>query len=364
MCLGELQQCDWVLPVLIMSRGNAGPFTLQGTSCFVIGPPHGLVLLDTGEGLPAFVPLLKSALKELSASHGKVQVSHVVLSHWHGDHVGGLRDSLELLRDFGFASSTGPRVWKFPGVDKDAVVEDVLSILDKAAGERYFAAPGTATSNLHWLTDGQVFPLDQDTSLEVLHTPGHTSDSISLLLRSPAPTAPVLFTADTVLGHGTAVFESLSPYITSLRRYITTLEAENVRVGGESARHNAVRLLCGHGAVVEDGIAKIEEYIQHRLEREEQVVQGLRAASDSATAAEWVHVRPGATLMQYRLMAKVYGDTIPESLWPAATRGVLLHLEKLATDGRAVRAPNGGDRSGDLMEGWSDRWHLSENSNL
>lgn len=109
----------------------------------------------------------------------------------------------------------------------------------------------------------------------IFHTPGHTRDSISLY----SPTLRTLFTADTVLGHGTAIFEDLGAYITSLSTCIARLEAD-----GEGE----VTIYPGHGAVVKGGVEKLREYVRHRMEREGQVVEGLRKAEGELTAGRCV----------------------------------------------------------------------------
>lgn len=59
-----------------------------------------------------------------------------------------------------------------------------------------------------------------------------------------------------------------------------------------------------------------------------------------------------------RLCAAIYKDTIPESLIPAATRGLLLHLEKLEQDGRAVRQA-ADSAVEEPLPGWFAAWRLT-----
>lgn len=127
------------------------------------------------------------------------------------------------------------------------------------------------------LTDGQVFPLASGASLHVLSTPGHTEDSSSFLLEGTD--TPLMFTADTVLGRGTAVFVDLKALITSLHRMID--EAKKISIDGGD-----INLYCGHGPLIKDGVAKMKEYIDHRMDRERQVLDALRKASKPQTAAE------------------------------------------------------------------------------
>jgi len=84
-----------------------------------------------------------------------------------------------------------------------------------------------------------------------------------------------------------------------------------------------IKLFCGHGPVVEDGIAKMEEYIQHRLQREQQVLEALERAGQAMTAADLVKI--------------IYGPSLDPKLIEAAEKGVILHLEKLEQEGRVKR---------------------------
>lgn len=76
-----------------------------------------------------------------------------------------------------------------------------------------------------------------------------------------------------------------------------------------------------------------------------------------------------------RLTESIYGSTIPASLIPAATRGLLLHLEKLVLDNRVSRQPppkgtgekvdwsSMGISEKDVPKGWGDVWSLRGEAN-
>ena len=218
------------------------------------------ILLDTGQGFPAYVPLIKKALEGYSG------ISDIILSHHHHDHILGLADVIELL-------DKSPRIHKFPckdtSLDKpiiDLLREKSLNAFD-SAGDSY----------LYHLRDEQEFRIGPDASLRVLHTPGHTEDSASFLLLKNDETA--LFTADTVLGSGSAVFNDLRALIRSLERCIDIVRQSK-------QNQLPVRLFCGHGPVVEDGEIKMREYIEHRMQRERQVVQALQKAEIPQSAKE------------------------------------------------------------------------------
>lgn len=73
---------------------NPGAHTLQGTCTYLIGKGRKRILLDTGEGRPAYPALVKQAL----AQTGGEGIETVLLTHHHYDHCGGLDD---IRREFG-----------------------------------------------------------------------------------------------------------------------------------------------------------------------------------------------------------------------------------------------------------------------
>jgi glyoxylase-like metal-dependent hydrolase (beta-lactamase superfamily II) len=135
---------------------------------------------------------------------------------------------------------------------------------------------------------------------QAIGTPGHSHDSISLLL------GRVCFTGDTVLGTGSVFIVpgegSLSAYLASLRRL----------------RRLDLEVLCpGHGPYVWDPAAKLDEYLAHRLDRERALVgaldRGLRTRDELLDAA-WADA--------------------PPALRDFAALSLASHLEKLAEEGR------------------------------
>ena len=92
-----------------------------------------------------------------------------------------------------------------------------------------------------------------------------------------------LFTGDAVVGRGTSFID---PPGGDLVQYLRSLE----RMRGLGAR----TIYPGHGPVVFDAPAELEEYVRHRAEREEQVVAAL--AAGPATIAEMVEQIYGARI--------------------------------------------------------------------
>lgn len=115
-----------------------------------------------------------------------------------------------------------------------------------------------------------------------------------------------------VLGHGTSVFEDLEVYLASLEKmqlYFTG------------------RGYPGHGAVIEDGNARITEYIEHRKKREEEVLHVLRYGTMEKGKPE---NRKAGTALE--LVKVIYHD-VPENLHVPASYGVLQILKKLEREG-------------------------------
>ncbi|KAG9322140.1 hypothetical protein KVV02_004260 [Mortierella alpina] len=294
---------------------NPGKFTLQGTNTYLIGKGPRKILLDAGEGIPEYIPLLQTALdKDLQGA----TISKVICSHWHHDHVGGVSDVMQFLAARNIhldgpstpatanAGSASPSVHKYPSPEHD-----------------------DPELQFQGIEDQQEIKVDDHTTLVTWHTPGHTSDHCSFYLKEEN----TLFTADCVLGHGTAVFEDLSAYIKSLERQLTILAP-----GGGPASY---KIYPGHGPVIEDGPSKVREYIKHRLDREKQIMAVLGNSTESnsdSSPTEQQNPLAGAAGKTARQIVEVIYEAYPVSLHPAAEHQVLLHLKKLEQDGKVKRS--------------------------
>jgi glyoxylase-like metal-dependent hydrolase (beta-lactamase superfamily II) len=145
--------------------------------------------------------------------------------------------------------------------------------------------------------------LVQDTRfgpLEAVATPGHAPDHFAFVIGTLA------LTGDAVLGTG-SVF--ITPDPGALAGYLAGLARLRAR---------SLQLLApGHGPVVRDPAAKLDEYVAHRLDRERRLLAALRSGARSVTDlldAAW--------------------DDVPDPLRPAATVTLAAHLDKLAGERR------------------------------
>lgn len=265
-------------------------------------------MLDCGEGKPDYLAHLESSLKD---THPEAYISDIIISHGHGDHWGGLNDILNSSR---LNPHQNIQVHKFP-IPTGCHI-DHLDLFPKDI-------------HLHDLIDNQVFKA-QDVTLKVIYTPGHTKDHCTFWLDEEQS----IFTADCILGQGTAVFDDLSEYIDGLSKLIT---------------FNPKQLYPGHGPLIENGIEKIKEYIHHRLERENQVIQLLK----NGTKENWTPMEIVESLYQ----------GYPESLHLPAARGIVLHLLKLQKDGKVTTPENFAFVSENLVQILNSKWRWIQQKN-
>lgn len=262
----------WSRRVVAVRGLNPGPLTGPGTNTYLIGNGRRPLLLDTGVGVDGYLPLLERALEEECGSDAP---GDLVITHVHPDHMGG---APALLQHFGARC-----VAKFPWPARD---------------ERF-------DIQLTPLADGAEIRAD-GVSLRAIHMPGHAQDHLCFYLEEEA----ALFTGDVVLGAGTTVIPleggDMTLYLDSLRRILEL---------------DLARIYPGHGPLIHDPRAKIEEYLQHREQRETQIMEAIRA---------------GLTSVE-RMVEKLYRET-PKALHPAAAQSVLSHLLKLEREGRASRS--------------------------
>jgi len=244
---------------------NPGPMTLTGTNSYLVGDGAGhLAVIDPGPDEPRHLTAILEAARPLGT------ITTVLVTHRHGDH---LPAAAPICQRTG-AQLVGHA--DLPGVQR-AVGDD----------EACFA------------------------TLRAVATPGHTRESLSFW----NPVDRELFTGDLVVGTGTVVLDdqpgALAQYLASLERLLV-LQPRTI--------------YPGHGPVVEDAAGKLREYLDHRRQRVQQVVDAL-AANGAATVEE--------------LVGAIYTD-LAANLQAPAGRNVRANLELLATEGKVAVAA--GDR--------------------
>jgi glyoxylase-like metal-dependent hydrolase (beta-lactamase superfamily II) len=156
------------------------------------------------------------------------------------------------------------------------------------------------------ITDGHVLRDSRDRfRLRALYTPGHASNHLCYVLDDEQ----VLFSGDHIMSGSTVV---IAPPDGDMTTYLASLAL----VGGMD--FSAV--FPGHGDVIDDARAKVEEYTAHRLAREAAVLATVTASAAPITVEQ--------------LVAAIYVDVKPE-LHPIAQFSVWAHLRRLAACGQA-----------------------------
>ncbi|KAG6215068.1 hypothetical protein E4U50_007921 [Claviceps purpurea] len=214
--LPELPDVEQITPRVLRVLGqNPGKFTYQGTNTYIVGTGKHRLIVDTSGGEIEWAELLESTLSSLNIS-----LSHVLLTHWHGDHTGGVPDLLRI----------------YPHLEHDI----------------YKNEPESGQQDI---VDGQIFRVEGAT-VRALHVPGHSDDHMCFILEEEQ----AMFTGDNILGHGTSAVEDLGTFMASMQRML-----DQRCLTGYSA----------HGSVIADLPGKIRTELANKRRREKQILLAL-----------------------------------------------------------------------------------------
>ncbi|MFA5774144.1 MAG: MBL fold metallo-hydrolase [Ilumatobacteraceae bacterium] len=257
---------------------NPSKFTYRGTGTYIVG--HGRVaVIDPG-------PILESHRLALEQALVGEQVEAILVTHCHSDH----SPLAQWLHEHSGAPTfaIGPHV--------NSVADDSDSERDEAIDREF--VPTTA------VRDGDVIADTSEFTLAAVSTPGHTSNHMCIALAQES----ALFSGDHVMGWSTTV---VSPPDGDMRAYMESLR--------KLQRRNDQVLWPTHGGPITKPQEYLAQYLQHRLDREAQILQCL---------TDKVKTVP-------EIVTNLYADVRVE-LHKAAGRSVLSHLMKLIGDGRVV----------------------------
>jgi glyoxylase-like metal-dependent hydrolase (beta-lactamase superfamily II) len=256
---------------------NPGPFTFKGTGVYIVGD-RDIAVIDPGPDLPEHLDALRRAIA------GK-RVSHILVTHTHSDHSPAARP----LKEW-----TGAPTYAF-GPHGSGKAEDGVKM--EEGGDMDFV-PDVRVK------DGDIVRGDGFT-FECVYTPGHTSNHMCFALKEEK----ALFTGDHIMGWSTTVVTppdgDMAQYMASVKKLI--------------ARDDEI-LYPTHGAPVTDPKPFLKAYLEHRVDRENQIL---------ACIGDGVETIPA-------MVARMYVD-VDKRLHPAASRSVLAHLIQLVNEGRVTK---------------------------
>lgn len=227
---------------------NPGPYTGPGTNTYILESSGKIVIIDPGPDDDSHL----AAILETIADREPVGV---LVTHTHEDHA--------------------------PLANRLAARLHV-----PAAG----FAPGPGFAPDRELADGDVIAFE-GTRVRTIATPGHSPDHVCYLCER------ALFTGDHIMGGSSVFVEDMTAYLHSLER-LQTLDLDV--------------LYPGHGPAMFEPYEVIGQYIEHRMERERQILAAIQTGARSIP--EIVHI--------------VY-EGVDEALLPLAAIAVRAHLRKL-----------------------------------
>ena len=132
----------WSDRVAVVLGQNPSPFTGPGTNTFLVGTSSRPILLDTGQGLPQYLPVLERGLRE---TRGGKQLQEIVLTHGHTDHMGGVEG---IQRRFGPLPVSKKPCARFDGSLAVTAIDDGGEIGTEGATLRVIWTPGHARDHL------------------------------------------------------------------------------------------------------------------------------------------------------------------------------------------------------------------------
>jgi ribonuclease/clavin/mitogillin len=256
------------------------------TNCYLIYNSREILVVDPGSPYEDEQSALAGCVDDL-ISAGRT-VREIILTHVHPDHVAGvnaLNDHIE--------KQQGARV---PVAAHRLTAE---SLKNQVRVDRQ-------------IEDDEVLKLPGEPSirLRAVYTPGHARGHLCFFDEGTG----ALISGDNIVGFGSVLID---PPEGNMREYLDSLRRMR-------ALPNLSVLFGGHGPAIANPYEKIDEYISHRLQREELILTAVREGASTPKG----------------IVARAYTDISPKA-HAMAERAVLAHLEKLEAEGIVSRSGDG-----------------------
>lgn len=272
----EYETAKQVSPLIRrLVANNPGPFTFRGTGVYIIGRGQ-VAIIDPG---PNNIEHIEALLRAVEGE----TVTHILVTHRHMDHSPAAHPLAERTGAKVYASTIPPKPSDCDALRLEASDDHLFTPhINVEDGER-FSGPG-------W-------------TIEAVFTPGHTTNHMAYALLEEN----ALFPGDHIMGWSTTV---IGPPDGDMSAYFASLE--KVRDRGFST------IWPTHGPpITEDPSGFVQAFIDHRLERERQIITQMQA---------------GKTQIK-DMVSVIYAD-VDKRLHPAACHSVLAHMIRLVELGR------------------------------
>jgi glyoxylase-like metal-dependent hydrolase (beta-lactamase superfamily II)/8-oxo-dGTP pyrophosphatase MutT (NUDIX family) len=244
------------------------------TNTYLVYNSNEILIFDPGSPYEEEQYALAAGVDELR-TEGRI-VRMIILTHLHPDHVGGVNALKKHLGNDVTVAAHEQTAIALPDVPVDHLIQNDELI------------------NLHG---------EPSIQLRALHTPGHARGHLCFHDQDRG----VLLTGDNIVGLGSVLIDppqgNMIDYLESLER-MRAIEGLTI-------------LLGGHGPAMITPYEKIDEYINHRLEREAKILEAFQSGIHEPS----------------EIVAAVYTDVSPKA-YAMAERSVIAHLEKLAAEGK------------------------------
>lgn len=248
---------------------NPSPFTFHGTGTYILGSGK-VAVIDPGPNDEAHIDAILGALE------GE-EVSHILVTHTHMDHSPGCRF---------LQAKTGAPTYAY-GPHGAGKMEQGVQV--EEGGDMEFSPD-------HLVKHGEIIQ-GGDWTVECVYTPGHTSNHMCFALKEQK----ALFTGDHIMGWSTSIISPPDGDMAAYMQSLTLLLDRDDEVYWPT-----------HGPSIVEPKTHVTAYIEHRLEREQQILNCIDA---------------GTHLIK-EMVPLMYRDT-PEFMYPAAARSVLAAMENL-----------------------------------